>query len=330
MEITQREYNRAHGLTPAGDNPSRAGQIRRRGGALGAEIARDGAESPAPSAEQPVYNTPDKNMLAAEAAAEELHRLEGAELRRQTERVTELLKAANRLTKDPRYAHAPRASHARGAAGNDRDGPRDTAESASPAPSRHRDSRNTHASSSRTSRPPSGNSGRSRPPSSRRDEEEYERPSTIKHRAAPEASGQRQPAHSRLGPRVEPTDARDRLDRLVESRITEEEGPAGPKCFGPRILNEPMIDGFQLPRDTPKYDGTAKPEDWLQDYSTAVGIAKGNKRWAVRYSPHAARLRPHMAQQPASRQHQRLARLRGRLHQQLHRHLPPAGSPPTA
>ncbi|KAK1693925.1 hypothetical protein QYE76_010622 [Lolium multiflorum] len=284
-EISQREFNRAHGLTPAGDNPSRAGQIRRRGGALGAEIARDGAESPAPSAEQPVYNTPDKNMLAAEAAAEELHRLEGAELRRQTERVTELLKAANRLTKDPRYAHAPRASHARGAAGNDRDGPRDTAESASPAPSRHRDSRNTHASSSRTSRPPSGNSGRSRPPSSRRDEEEYERPSTIKHRAAPEASGQRQPARSRLGPRIEPTDARDRLDRLVESRIAEEEGPAGPKCFGPRILNEPMIDGFQLPRDTPKYDGTAKPEDWLQDYSTAVGIAKGNKRWAVRYSP---------------------------------------------
>ncbi|KAK1558229.1 hypothetical protein QYE76_018038 [Lolium multiflorum] len=88
---------------------------------------------------------------------------------------------------------------------------------------------------------------------------------------------------SRLGPPSRP--ARDRLDRLVESRITEEEGPAGPKCFGPRILNEPMIDGFQLPRDTPKYDGTAKPEDWLQDYSTAVGIAKGNKRWAVRYSP---------------------------------------------
>ncbi|KAK1653716.1 hypothetical protein QYE76_071521 [Lolium multiflorum] len=265
MEITQREYNRAHGFTPAGDNPSRAGHIRRRGGGLGAEIARDGAESPAPSMEPPVYNTPDKNMRAAQAAAEELSRLQGEELRRQTKRVTELLNAAT--------------------SSNDRDGPRDTAESASPAPSRHRDSRNTHASSSRTSRPPSGNSGRSRPPSSRRDEEEYERPSTIKHRAAPEASGQRQPAHSRLGPRIEPTDARDRLDRLVESRIAEEEGPAGPKCFGPRILNEPMIDGFQLPRDTPKYDGTAKPEDWLQDYSTAVGIAKGNKRWAVRYSP---------------------------------------------
>ncbi|KAK1608405.1 hypothetical protein QYE76_032078 [Lolium multiflorum] len=240
MEITQREYNRAHGFTPAGDNPSRAGQIRRRGGGLGAEIARDGAESPAPSMERPVYNTPDKNMRAAEAAAEELNRLQGEELRRQTKRVTELINAATRQSADP----------------------------------------------SRTSRPPSGNSGRSRPPSSRRDEEESERPAPRRqHRAAPEASGQRQPAHSRLGPRIEPTDARDRLDRLVESRIAEEEGPAGPKCFGPRILNEPMIDGFQLPRDTPKYDGTAKPEDWLQDYSTAVGIAKGNKRWAVRYSP---------------------------------------------
>ncbi|KAK1652414.1 hypothetical protein QYE76_070219 [Lolium multiflorum] len=109
----------------------------------------------------------------------------------------------------------------------------------------------------------------------------------IHHQAPRGSRGQwpRQPARSRLGPRVEPADARDRLDRLVESRIAEEEGPAGPKCFGPRILNEPMRAGFQLPRDTPKYDGTTKPEDWLQDYSTAVGIAQGNKRWAVRYSP---------------------------------------------
>ncbi|KAK1651505.1 hypothetical protein QYE76_069310 [Lolium multiflorum] len=251
MEITQREQPR-HGFTPAGDNPSR----------------------PATSA-------------GGEAA--------GRRDRPGRRRIAGSIHGATRL-QHPRQEHARGASRRRRAAskaksyaarpaGNDRDGPRDTAESASPAPSRHRDSRNTHASSSRTSRPPSGNSGRSRPPSSRRDEEEYERPSTIKHRAAPEASGQRQPARSRLGPRVEPTDARDRLDRLVESRIAEEEGPAGPKCFGPRILNEPMIDGFQLPRDTPKYDGTAKPEDWLQDYSTAVGIAKGNKRWAVRYSP---------------------------------------------
>ena len=27
----------------------------------------------------------------------------------------------------------------------------------------------------------------------------------------------------------------------------------------------------------PKYNGTAKPEDWLADYVTAVNIAGGNK-----------------------------------------------------
>ncbi|KAK1627955.1 hypothetical protein QYE76_002270 [Lolium multiflorum] len=281
MEITQREYNRAHGLTPGGDEPSRAGHVRRRGRDLGAEIDRDGAPSPALSVELPVYNTPDKNVRAAEAAAEELSRLEGEELRRQTRRVTELLNAANRQIADPRYVNAPRASHARGAAGNDREGARDTAESASPGPSRRHDSRATH-SSGRPSHQPSGSS-RSRPPPSRNQEQDSG--PRRHHRPAPEASGARQPAHSRLGPRIEPADARDRLDRLVESRIAEEEAPAGPKCFGPRIANEPTLEGFTLPRDTPKYDGTAKPEDWLQDYSTAVGIAKGNKRWAVRYSP---------------------------------------------
>jgi hypothetical protein len=82
LEITRREYDRAHGFTPAGNNPSRAGQISRGGGALGAEIDREGAESPAASMELPVYNTPEKNVRATEAAAEELSRLEGEELRR--------------------------------------------------------------------------------------------------------------------------------------------------------------------------------------------------------------------------------------------------------
>jgi hypothetical protein len=58
-----------------------------------------------------VYNTPEKNMLAAEAAAEELCRLEGKELRRQTRRVTELLRIANEQQKNPRYTgNAPSAS----------------------------------------------------------------------------------------------------------------------------------------------------------------------------------------------------------------------------
>jgi hypothetical protein len=32
------EYNVAHGFTPAGDGPSRAGQVRQRGRELGAEL----------------------------------------------------------------------------------------------------------------------------------------------------------------------------------------------------------------------------------------------------------------------------------------------------
>nr|XP_051199093.1 uncharacterized protein LOC127312612 [Lolium perenne] len=279
LEITRREFDRAHGFTPAGNYPSRAGQIRRRGGGLGAEIDRDGADSPAPSMELPAYNTPDKNMRAAEAAAEELSRLEGEELRCETRRVTKLLHIASEQQKNPRYA-----GNVHVAAGRNGGGPRDTAESSSPAPSRRRDSQATRDSPSRQSRLRSGRSGYSRPPPSGSQEYNSEQPAPRwPPQPAPEASGARQPAHSRLGPRVEPVDARNRLDRLMESRIAEEEGPAGPKCFGPRILGEPMVDGFQLPRDTPKYDGSAKPEDWLLDYSTAVGIAKGNKRWAGRY-----------------------------------------------
>ncbi|KAI5014694.1 hypothetical protein ZWY2020_056084 [Hordeum vulgare] len=53
----------------------------------------------------------------------------------------------------------------------------------------------------------------------------------------------------------------------------------------PSDPREPFPRGFTLPRDTPKYNGTAKPEDWLIDYTTAVGIARGNKSVAVRYVP---------------------------------------------
>ncbi|KAK1677037.1 hypothetical protein QYE76_037885 [Lolium multiflorum] len=276
LQITRREFDRAHGFTPAGNAPSRAGQIRRRGGDLGAEIDRDGAESPAPSMELPIYNTPEKNMRAAEAAAEELSRLEGEELRRQTRRVTELLHIASEQQKNPRYA-----ANIHVAAGRHGGGPRDTAESSSPAPSRRRDSQATHDSPSRQSRLRSSGSGYGRPPPSRSQEHNSGQPEPRRPpQPAPEASGTRQPAHSRLGPRVEPVDARDRLDRLTKSRIAEE--GAGPKCFGPRIWASRSW--TVCSRGHPQVRRTAKPEDWL-DYSTAVGIAKGNKRWAVRYSP---------------------------------------------
>ena len=56
-------------------------------------------------------------------------------------------------------------------------------------------------------------------------------------------------------------------------------------ALAPRIRDEPFPKGFSLPRDTPKYNGSVKPEDWLIDYSTAVSIANGNRRVAVKYVP---------------------------------------------
>ncbi len=91
----------------------------------------------------------------------------------------------------------------------------------------------------------------------------------------------------RLGRRkgVGESDARHRIDRLARSLALEEEDDVGPPCFGPRIRDEPFPKGFSLPRDTPKYNGSVKPEDWLIDYSTAVSIAKGNRRVVVKYVP---------------------------------------------
>ena len=65
----------------------------------------------------------------------------------------------------------------------------------------------------------------------------------------------------------------------------EESGAIGPACFGPRTREEPFPKGFMLPRDTPKYNGTVKPEDSLTDYTTAIGITGANHRLAVRYAP---------------------------------------------
>lgn len=95
LEISLREYNKAHGLnSTAVDNPRRVGEVRNRGRNLNAEIARDGRAMPAVSASyvlalKPKYSTPVKNLRAAEAAAEELPNLTGEALRLQQLRVKE-------------------------------------------------------------------------------------------------------------------------------------------------------------------------------------------------------------------------------------------------
>ena len=90
----------------------------------------------------------------------------------------------------------------------------------------------------------------------------------------------------RIGERDLPAgDARMYLDRIQRSALIEEEGPPGPPCFGSRIMMEPAVRNFQLPRGTKTYNGSTKPQDWLNDYVTAVNVAGGNRRWAVRYVP---------------------------------------------
>jgi hypothetical protein len=50
-------------------------------------------------------------------------------------------------------------------------------------------------------------------------------------------------------------------------------------------MGEPAPQFFQFARGARTYNGSTKPEDWLEDYSIAVNIIEGNLRWAVRYVP---------------------------------------------
>jgi hypothetical protein len=93
---TINEYNIAHGFTPAGDGPSRAGQVRQRGRELGMEL-----NQAAPSARlpliinKPTYSTPTKNLRTARYITSELDGLQGEELREKQARIQELLDAAD-------------------------------------------------------------------------------------------------------------------------------------------------------------------------------------------------------------------------------------------
>jgi hypothetical protein len=92
------------------------------------------------------------------------------------------------------------------------------------------------------------------------------------------------PSASRLGPRsLAPDDARFKLDRIYQTELVERQGALGLMCFGPQNMGEPAPYCFQLAHGMRTYNGSTKPEDWLEDYSTAENIAGGNLRWAVRY-----------------------------------------------
>jgi hypothetical protein len=90
------EYNVAHSFTPAGDGPSRAGQVRQRGRELGMELnqAAPSAKLP-PIITKPTYSTPMKNLRAARYITSELDGLQGEDLREKQARIQELLDAAD-------------------------------------------------------------------------------------------------------------------------------------------------------------------------------------------------------------------------------------------
>jgi hypothetical protein len=90
------EYNVAHGFTPAGDGPSRVGQVHQRGRELGAELnqAAPLVKLP-PIINKPTYSTPTKNLHAARYITSELDGLQGEDLREKQARIQELLNTAD-------------------------------------------------------------------------------------------------------------------------------------------------------------------------------------------------------------------------------------------
>jgi hypothetical protein len=85
---TINEYKVAHGFTPAGDGPSRVGQVRQRGRELGAELnqAAPSAKLP-PIINKPTYSTPTKNLRTARYITSELDGLQGEDLREKQARI---------------------------------------------------------------------------------------------------------------------------------------------------------------------------------------------------------------------------------------------------
>jgi hypothetical protein len=96
VNSTLREYNTAQGYTPAGDGPSRAGQVRQRGRDLGTELNRaaPSARSP-PVITKPTYSALTKNLCAARYIMSELAGLQGEELREKQAWLQELLNTAD-------------------------------------------------------------------------------------------------------------------------------------------------------------------------------------------------------------------------------------------
>ncbi|KAK1699018.1 hypothetical protein QYE76_015715 [Lolium multiflorum] len=77
-------------------------------------------------------------------------------------------------------------------------------------------------------------------------------------------------------PRHGSRDARDRLNEYRTDYI-------GPKCFGRMIREEPKPrSSLKLPGNLKHYDGTERPDTWIEDYYNAVTFAGGTPNIACR------------------------------------------------
>src|SRR4051812_13733666 len=282
-----REYNAAHAGPRRPIEPAVLEDMRSRGRAVFQQLS--GAEQPARPTQparpvqqaqpaqsafvqRPAYSTPDKNLRAAEQIANELEDLEGDEQRQQMRRMRELLAAAKEQQLAAMGEPNARPEASRGTA---RPIPEASRQPNASRQSRQQPAPSRHDSKVRSNRPP--------PAASRKIEEPdvYSRRNDM-----PQQSAARPAISARLGPRqIGQNDARHRIELLEKEAQEDEEGAAGPACFGHRIRTEKFPKSFKLPRDTPKYNGSVKPEDWLSDYLTAVRIAGGSRRVAVRYAP---------------------------------------------
>src|SRR3954468_21537151 len=274
LEATVREYNAAHNVKQRTIPPQVVEELRVVGREVGRELGGDQQPAASTVLAPPIaYSTPVKNLRAAEQIARELENLEGEELRERTRRMRDLLTAASQQQRVATELQGPTASgSARATAGAN--------PTNAPGRQQQRQTSSPHGSAQRVraeSRKNQGAAGGSR----------REEPAVNSRRPEPPAAASVRPAVSlRLGPReIGENDARHRIEQLQLDNQAKDDVPAGPTCFGPRIRQEQFPKGFTLPRDTPKYNGSVKPEDWLVDYMTAVGIVGGVKRVAVRYAP---------------------------------------------
>jgi hypothetical protein len=81
VNSTLREFNTAQGYMPAGDGPSRAGQVRQRSRDLGTKLNRAAPSARLPPIiAKPTYSTPTKNLRATRYITFELPGLQVEEL----------------------------------------------------------------------------------------------------------------------------------------------------------------------------------------------------------------------------------------------------------